>query len=164
MSKLNIQILFLFLSSLMALTFAYMSEYFLKLAPCILCLYQRIPYFIALITSFAVLYLKKIKTYKVLFFFLLLFLIESSMALFHVAIEHGWVHETSSCSSNLDLENKSIEEARRSILESTTSCSKPSILVFNYSMAELNLLYSTLITIYLIFCLLKGKNEKKLTR
>jgi disulfide bond formation protein DsbB len=152
-------------ASLAALVSAYALEYGLDLAPCILCVYQRIPYFLILIIAVIGRFFYPRIAAMMIYICVILLVIEVGAAFYHISIEHGWLLETSKCTTTSSLENKSIEEAKSIILQEVASCSKPSLLLLTLSLAEWNLLYSSGLAIYLIISLLKRhKNDNQASR
>jgi disulfide bond formation protein DsbB len=132
-------------SSCIALGGAYFSEY-LGYKPCILCLYQRIPYFFLLIISLIAIFTPKyFKNYITLIMITLV--CEISIALYHVAIEHKLIAQTSQC-LNSSVTSDNAEEALKQ-MQSTefVSCANPTLVIFNLSMAEWNVIFCLAIMI-----------------
>jgi disulfide bond formation protein DsbB len=127
-------ITFLILSTVIA------SEYFLKLAPCELCIAQRIPYYIILLLSSTSLILKSepIIQRKVVFFSATLFLITSIIGIIHVGTEQG-IWDTK-CSLS-GFQSFSIEDIQEAILKpGTPACNDISFQLFGITMAGYNIL------------------------
>ena len=78
--------------SLFSLTAALFSEVALGLEPCILCIYQRIPFVIGVLLGIAGLFLRnKPAALNALIGFLgLTFLVNSGIALYHTGVEQKW--------------------------------------------------------------------------
>ena len=98
LKKLNFNILIIalmILSAIGTLTTVFIFEY-LGVSPCILCLYQRVPYFIAGILGLLALFIKKHAKYLVLItafgFFINIFI-----AGFNVGVERHWWEGTEQC-------------------------------------------------------------------
>lgn len=88
------------LLSFSALAAAFLSEAFLGLEPCILCIYQRYPYAIALFLGLLGLALrKKLKAVAAILALCgITFLINSGIALYHSGVElHWWESFSESC-------------------------------------------------------------------
>lgn len=80
------------LVSILALAAAFTAQFALKMEPCILCLYQRIPYAIAIALGLAGLALRENKNAVSLLVALaaLAFFIDAGLALYHVGVEQKW--------------------------------------------------------------------------
>lgn len=123
-----------FVSCLSALILVYGSELILNLTPCMLCIYQRIPYFILLFISGAALLIPNLRKYF-LFIVIFLYLVEIVLAGYHVGVEHYWIEETSRCQVDSSM-------AILSVSKIASSCSEVRLRFMNLSMAEWNLLYA----------------------
>ena len=92
------------IGSLLALLFAYISEYGFNMKPCTLCYYQRYAYMIAIVASFLALLSKYSFKLSLLFTILamLSILAEILIAGFHTGVEYGWWKWESACTGSLD--------------------------------------------------------------
>lgn len=83
---------FILFISVTALTAAFSSELFLKLEPCILCIYQRYPYAFAIFLSLIGIFTRRQLKFTIALLSLtgLNFLINSSIAFYHSGIERNW--------------------------------------------------------------------------
>lgn len=132
------------LFSFIALMMAYLSEIVLNLRPCILCIYQRVPYFILVSIASMAVYLPSSK--KIIrLFIVLLIMAEIILAFYHVGIEHYIFEESYSCKSNHQIGN--ILSANSLI----SSCSEVYFRFMNLSVAEWNLILSVLMLVYFIY-------------
>lgn len=130
------------LISTATLAAAYISQYGFGLKPCILCLYQRIPYFFAIgfgICGFVL--------HKHAKSFILMaagaFLAGAGVAGFHVGVEHGWWAGLPSCGGQILPENATLEELRAALTQQAiVRCDKPAFELFGISMAGYNFLLS----------------------
>jgi len=91
----NAKLMFFLLAAIsaLALVMAFIAEYVFGLLPCILCLYQRIPYAVAIGLGLVGLMVagKCSKAAPVLFAMLgLTFLVNSVIAFYHTGVERGW--------------------------------------------------------------------------
>lgn len=163
MSKINDQdrkkIILLFsmigVFSLLALIFAFYVELAIGLKPCILCLYQRIPYVIILIASLYYIIAKKYHK-KIIFFIIISLAAEVSLAFYHVGIERNIFEPTTNCKSDANLDNLPEQELLNQILKTTIpNCNVPTYLIPILSMAEMNLFFS----ISILILTLRKKNE-----
>lgn len=140
----NYFIAILFVNILVILS-ALFIEFFLKVKPCILCIYQRYPYYI--ITFLSLIYFLK-KDLKIL---LILLIILSSLAsiilsTYHVGIETGLIEETTSCKTSLN--NNLSKDAILKQLESNlaSSCKEVNFKLFGFSLASINIILSLILT------------------
>ncbi len=137
------QIVFLFSSSLLALFAVYLSQYFFNLQPCILCLYQRIPFIIiAAITCLALIFFLKKEKYCniIIIISLLLLFFNMLLALYHVGVENG-LFIFSGCGdllANIDNINDLKEQIYRM---KAIRCDEAQFLFLNISMAGWNAIY-----------------------
>ena len=146
-----------FALSLTTIISVYTIEFFFKIPPCELCVYQRIPYFIIFILS---IFFLKYEKYKFKFPLIILCFFSTSMiSLFHSLVERGIIHYQSSCTStSKDFEN--IDQLR-SFLENAplVKCDEITFSMFGFSFANINFLLSTFFLIFSIF-VLKSNNAK----
>ncbi len=101
--------------SLTTLAIAFISEGFLGLEPCQLCIYQRYPFAIAILVGIMGLALRKkvIAVKSLLGISSLTFFINSAIATYHTGVEqHWWASEVEGCSTPFAAvpENQSILE------------------------------------------------------
>ena len=86
----------IFLISFIALMSAYFIEYVLGYQPCNLCLYERIPYFLAILILLANFKYNKLEKYFILFL-IIIFFIATLLSLYHLGIEQGLIEESLLC-------------------------------------------------------------------
>ena len=147
--------LFILFYSLLAIFFALYAEYILGFKPCKLCLYQRIPYVVAIFISF--IGYNYFKNDKILFLIIITFLLSVLISGYHYGIENNIFEEFSGCTSNtLDIFNKS--ELLKSLNNNFPSCKNVNFKLFGISLAGINLLFSLLIIIYSLIILFYEKN------
>lgn len=149
-------LIFLALSSLLALISAYIAEFGFNLQPCILCLHQRKPFFAILILSIIAIILISNKKYQKLIFFICLILLFSNIVIasYHVGVEQKIFQGPSSCSTTQNLNSiTDLRELEKALSKaSTIKCSEPAFTFLNISMAGWNTLYCLsllTLTIYL---------------
>jgi disulfide bond formation protein DsbB len=143
---------FLLASSSLALCLAYISQYIFNYQPCILCLYQRIPFFIIVfLSAIGLAIYRKIKIAKIIFLFCLAMLFFNAIiAFYHSGVEYKIFKGFSGCNAQ-DLSSvKNIEELRK-IIEKTNSvkCDEPQLFVLGLSMAEWNFIFCLGLFIFL---------------
>ena len=146
----------IFIISLISLLSALYIEFFLGYAPCKLCIYQRIPYLIAIfITFMGISYLKNlIWLYALLIVFFSSFLISG----YHFGIEQEIFSEFSGCTGNsLNIIDKN--ELLKLLSSEVNSCKNVEFKIFGLSLAAINLLLSFLIFIFILSIIKNEKNK-----
>ena len=147
--------LFILFYSLFAILFALYVEYVLGYKACKLCLYQRIPYIIAIFISF--IGYNYFKNDKILILIIVIFLISSFISGYHYGIENNIFKEFSGCTTkSLDIVNKS--EILKSLNKNLTSCKDVNFKFLGMSLAGINSLLSLLVVVYSIRILVYEKN------
>lgn len=147
----NYRLFFLLICTISAasISFAYFVEYIWGFPPCILCLYQRIPYFALFLISIAGLFIG----YKRCFLMLIILTCLSSviLAVYHTGVERRIFSPTETCSAGEFIsDNLSNEELLEKLYAAPIAdCSKPAFKIFGFSMTEWNLLLSVVL---LVFC------------
>lgn len=137
----------LMLASAGLLGAAYFFQYVMGLQPCVLCIYQRIPYAITFALGFIALCLTlRGQSAKPSAFFIMLcapvFLIGALLGIYHVGVEqHWWVSALEACSSPTLALNSTDLKAQ---LESTMAvrCDAIAWQMFGISMAGYNAMIS----------------------
>ena len=147
--------LFVLFYSLFAILFALYIEYVLGYKPCKLCLYQRIPYVIAIFISF--IGYNYFKNDKILILIIVIFLISFFISGYHYGIENNIFEEFSGCTNKfIEIIDKS--EILKSLNDIIVSCKDVNFKIFGISLAGINLLLSLLIVAYSITTLVYEKN------
>lgn len=138
--------LLLMAASLFTLTFVYISQYVFHYDPCILCLYQRKPFFAVVLLSLAAALSahhrpRAARVY--LHLCTLAFVVGAGIAFYHTGVERSWWEGTAACSDAALPMNASVEELREYLQNKRiTRCDVPSWQVFGFSMTNYNLLWS----------------------
>ena len=149
--KIYILILFLSITSLLG---AIYIEYILQEKPCKLCLYQRIPYLIAIFLTF--LGISYSKNLIWLYALLLIFFSSFMLSGYHLGIEQEIFKEFSGCTGNsLNIIDKN--ELLKLLNSEVSSCKNVDFRIFGLSLATINFLLSFIIFILILKVI---KNEK----
>ena len=136
----------IFLVSTVALLSAFFIEYILGHQPCNLCIFERIPYLLAIII---ILFNFKFNQFEKFFILLLVivFLFGTILSLYHLGIEQGFIQESLVC----DLKNVSNllskEEILKQLQEKNVSCKDVTFKIFGLSLTSYNIIISLLISI-----------------
>ena len=147
--------LFVLFYSLFAIFFALYIEYILGYKACKLCLYQRVPYIIAIFISF--IGYNYFKNDKILILIIIIFSVSFFISGYHYGIENNFFEEFSGCTTK-SLETVNKEEILKSLNDNITSCKDVNFKFFGISLAGFNLLLSLLIVVYSIRTLVYEKN------
>tara|TARA_B100001540_G_scaffold259868_1_gene238358 strand:- start:831 stop:1310 length:480 start_codon:yes stop_codon:yes gene_type:complete len=140
--------------SIFTLLSAVYIEYILGVKPCILCLYQRVPYIIAIFFCFFGYY--NLKNRLWIYFLVITFLISAILSGYHVGIENNVFNEFSGCTSNnSNITNK--DELLKALKETQPNCKDVTFKLLGFSLATINLFLSIIIIILSIKII---KNEK----
>ena len=144
----------IFIISLLSLLIALYIEFFLGYPPCKLCIYQRIPYLIAIFITF--LGISYSKNLFWLYALLLVFFSSFLLSGYHFGIEQEVFKEFSGCTGNsLDIIDKS--ELLKILNSKVNSCKNVDFQIFGLSLATINFLLSFIIFILVVKVI---KNEK----
>ena len=147
--------LFILVYSLIAIFFALYVEHILQYKACKLCLYQRIPYVLAIFISFVG--YNYYKNNKILILIIAIFSISFFISGYHYGIENNIFDEFSGC-TNESLETIDKSEILKSLNSNIASCKDVNFKLFGISLAGINLLLSLLIVAYSIRTLVYEKN------
>ncbi len=146
----------IFFISLLSLLVALYIEFFLGYRPCKLCLYQRIPYLIAIFLTF--LGINYSKNLIWLYALLLIFFSSFLLSGYHLGIEQEIFKEFSGCTGNsLNIIDKS--ELLKLLNSEVNSCKNVDFRIFGLSLATINFLLSFIIFILIIKVIKNEKNK-----
>jgi len=146
----------IFVFSLLSLLIALYIEFYLGYSPCKLCIYQRIPYLIAIFITF--LGISYYKNLIWLYFLLITFFLSFLLSGYHFGIEQEIFKEFSGCtgnSINITDKNKLLELLNSEI----NSCKNVDFRIFGLSLATINFLLSFLIFILIVKVIKNEKNK-----
>ena len=145
LSKKNLLIA-VFLISLVALISAYFIEYILGHQPCILCLYERIPFFLALLIVLINYKYEKFEKYLILLL-IIIFLIATILSLYHLGIEQGFIQESLLCNLEKGANILDKDEILKQLQQKSISCKDVTFKIFGLSLTSYNIIISLLLTI-----------------
>ena len=150
MSDQSIKKIFIIIFSLsfFSLVAALYIEYILGFKPCILCIYQRIPYAIALLISLIAFYTGNRKI--LLSILVLTFGASLLLSGYHVGIEKGIIEPIFSCTGeNINALEK--EEILKSLNTIQPDCKEVDFSIFGISLATLNFINSFVLTVVIVY-------------
>ena len=146
----------IFIISLLSLLTALYIEFFLGYKPCKLCIYQRIPYLIAIFLTF--LGISYSKNFIWLYALLLIFFSSFLLSGYHLGIEQEIFEEFSGCTGNsLDIIDKN--ELLKMLNSQLNSCKNVDFRIFGLSLAAINFLLSLVILILILKVIKNEKNK-----
>ena len=156
MSDQNIKNMFIVIFSLsfFSLAAALYIEYVLGIKPCILCIYQRIPYAIALLISVCAFFINNKKILLVIL--ALTFILSALISGYHVSIEKGFIEPIFSCTSD-NINSLEKEEILKSLNNIQPNCKDIDFSLFGISLATLNLINSFVLTVVIVYILKYAK-------
>ena len=145
----NLFIKFIFLVSIIALVSAFFIEYILGHQPCNLCLYERIPYFLAILIVLINYKYNKLEKYIILSL-AIIFLIATILSLYHLGIEQGFIQESLLCDLEKGANILDKDEILKQLQQKNISCKDVTFKIFGLSLTSYNIIISILLTITLI--------------
>ena len=139
----------IFLISFIALISAYFIEYILGHQPCNLCVYERIPYFLAILIVLINYKYNKLEKYLILSLSII-FLIATILSLYHLGIEQGFIQESLLCDLEKGANIVDKDEILKQLQQKSISCKDVTFKIFGLSLTNYNIIISLLLTIGLI--------------
>jgi disulfide bond formation protein DsbB len=135
---------------------ALLLQYVGGLQPCELCLYQRWPYYAAIVaTGVALISSGERAMGAVIALCALLFAASTALAFYHVGVEQHWFAGPSACTGSATGAS-SIEALKAQLLaRQPVNCDEPAWRLFGISLAGWNLLASALITAFCLGAIVK---------
>ena len=149
------------LFSIVAILSAFFMQYILGHAPCKLCIYQRIPYYLIILLGTVTVFFPKIL--KLSFFFLILLLItEFLISNYHTLSTYEIISYSGCESAEIPDDIKQLKEALMSDTL-TVSCSNANLKYFGIPLSIYNSFFSLMFLIVITFYVRKEKNQKTQT-
>ena len=139
----------IFLISFIALVSAYFIEYILGHQPCNLCVYERIPYFLAILIVLINYKYNKLEKYLILLLSII-FLIATILSLYHLGIEQGFIKESLLCDLEKGANILDKDEILKQLQQKNISCKDVTFQIFGLSLTSYNIIISLLLTITII--------------
>ena len=136
----------IFLISFIALISAYFIEYALGYQPCNLCVYERIPYFLAILIVLINYKYNKLEKYLILSL-AIIFLIATILSLYHLGIEQGFIQESLLCDLEKGANIVDKDEILKQLQQKSISCKDVTFKIFGLSLTSYNIIISLLLTI-----------------
>ena len=146
------------LACCLVLATAYAFEYLANLQPCVLCIYQRIPYAVAIGLMLLTIILRKHSQANLILFIAVsvVFAVGSAIAIFHIGVEQQLWQGTPECGNFIN--TASVEALRKQLLaQPIVRCDEVAWSLFGISMAGYNFLISTSLLLYSSVIVLQRK-------
>ena len=135
----------IFLISFIALISAYFIEYILGHQPCNLCVYERIPYFLAILIVLINYKYNKLEKYLILSL-AIIFLIATILSLYHLGIEQGFIQESLLCDLEKGANIVDKDEILKQLQQKSISCKDVTFKIVGLSLTSYNIIISLLLT------------------
>ncbi|MDC0412690.1 disulfide bond formation protein B [Pelagibacteraceae bacterium] len=136
-------LLFVHISILLS---AYYIQYVLEVPPCPMCQYQRIPYYLAVVTL-GIFFLNIVNFKKLILVLIFLSILNIVISFYHVGIEQGFFNELTSCKDDLSANNT--QELLKELSNTgIVSCKEVTFRIFGFSLATLNFLVNIAIVLF----------------
>ena len=149
----------IFLISFIALISAYFIEYVLGYQPCNLCLYERVPYFLAILILLVNFKYNKLEKHFI-FFLIIIFFIATLLSLYHLGIEQGLIEESLLCNLEKGTNIIDKDEILKQLQQKNISCKDVAFKIFGLSLTSFNIIISLLLTISLTKVYLKHEKNR----
>ncbi|GAB6051813.1 disulfide bond formation protein B [Magnetospira thiophila] len=137
--------LFVLLVSVGSLAFAYGAQYLFDLQPCILCLYQRIPFAVAGVLALIALRLHGGWASAPLYLAALAFMVGAGIAGYHVGVEQHWWAGTEGCTGEIHT-GLSMQDLQAQLMATPLKrCDEITWAIFGISITLYNVVWSLLL-------------------
>ena len=154
----NIFLIVIFAVISLTITSALIIQYWLGHEPCKLCLYQRIPYFLAMVLIIKMFFFKKYEKITLLIL-TLIFVSSTALAFYHFGIEQGFFSESLACTAPDLSKTLSKEQLLEQLKQNNISCKDVSFRILGLSLAAINTIFSLVLSVIFIKLFLNyGKN------
>ena len=154
----NIFLIVIFAVISLTITSALIIQYWLGHEPCKLCLYQRIPYFLAILLIIKIFFFKKYEKITLLIL-TLIFVSSTALAFYHFGIEQGFFSESLACTAPDLSKTSSKEQLLEQLKQNNISCKDVSFRILGLSLAVINTIFSLVLSaIFIKLFLNYGKN------
>ena len=138
--------IYIFLINIFIILSALFIEYILNVKPCVLCIYERYPYYLILLLS-ALFFLKNNWKNQLMVLIILTSIVSFFLAGYHVGIENGLINELSSCKTEVS-KNMSKDILLKELQSKLApSCKDVDFKLFGLSLASINMIMSLILTI-----------------
>jgi len=137
---------FLVLAGVAPLAIAYYSQIFQGAEPCILCLYQRVPFAIVIVLGLIGIFRPALAP-KMAILAGCAFAIGAGIASYHVGVEQHWWASAASCGGGLSGEVSIADLQQQLTMKPAKACDEIDWTLFGISMATYNVAYSSVLAV-----------------
>ena len=145
----NIFLIIIFAVISLASISALIIQYWLGHEPCKLCLYERVPYFLAILLIIKIFFFKKNEKITLLILSLV-FVGSSALAFYHFGIEQGFFSESLLCKAEDLSKILSKEQLLEQLKQNSVSCKDVSFRILGLSLAAINTVFSLFLSVIFI--------------
>ena len=145
----NIFLIIIFAVISLAIISALIIQYGLGHEPCKLCLYQRIPYFLAILLIIKIFFFKKYEKITLLILSLI-FIGSTALAFYHFGIEQGFFNESLVCTAPDLSKTLSKEQLLEQLKQNNISCKDVSFRILGMSLTTINTIFSLALSVIFI--------------
>ena len=142
----NIFLIIIFAVISLTIISALIIQYWLDHEPCKLCLYQRIPYFLAILLIIKIFFFKKYEKITLLIISII-FICGAILAFYHFGIEQGFFKESIACVTRDALNILTKEQILEQLKQNTISCKDVNFTIFGLSLATINIIFSVFLSV-----------------
>ena len=129
---------------------AYYIQYVLRVPPCPMCQYQRIPYYLIVVTL-GIFFFNIVNFKKLILILIFLSSLSIAISFYHIGIEQGFFKELNSCKDDLGANNTQ-DLLKELSNKGIVSCKEVSFRIYGFSLATLNFLAN--VALVLFYCLI----------
>ena len=133
----------------LVLVSAFVIEYKLGHKPCRLCLYERIPYFLAILLIIKIIFIKRYEK-TTLLILALIFISSCALAFYHFGIEQGFFSESFVCEISNISKTLSKEQLMEQLKQNSISCKNVNFKILGLSLAAINIIFSFVLSVIFI--------------
>ena len=145
--QINKKILFILLIFItLVLVLAFVIEHKFDQNPCKLCIYQRVPYFLAILLLAKTFFIDGYEKVTLLILFLV-FIISSILGFYHFGIEEGFFEESLVCKTENFSDTLTKHDLLKKLSENSISCKDVSIRILGFSLAAINTIFSIILSV-----------------
>tara|TARA_B100001059_G_C17827649_1_gene582434 strand:- start:790 stop:1272 length:483 start_codon:yes stop_codon:yes gene_type:complete len=134
---------------ILTLIIAYFIQYVLGYQPCNLCLFERIPYFVAVIIIPLYFFFNKFQK-SILIIIAIFFIFGTIISFYHVGIEQGFFSESLVCDLNGNKNSLTAKDILEEFDKKTVSCKDVKFKVLGLSLATFNTIISLILSVIII--------------
>ena len=125
---------------------AYYIQYVLRVPPCPMCQYQRIPYYLIVVTL-GIFFFNIVNFKKLILILIFLSSLSIAISFYHIGIEQGFFQELNSCKDDVGANNTQ-DLLKELSNKGIVSCKEVSFRIYGFSLATLNFLANIALVLF----------------